>query len=166
MITKGGWCKEFNPLFKTCWLEGEDIQLLKECEVLVCNWWVGRKTEKSFKSMKVNNIDRSIVNEGEPVLYYLKDGSKHRFIREELQIVPPGTKLPPEDSLCHFDFHNSTSENKKKQNMQQNSPYKTTNYNMSQPELHVQKKKWPAIQAVCVYFDQRHMNTFDHYLQW
>lgn len=50
--------------------------------------------------------------------------------------------------------------------MQQNSPYKTTNYNMSQPELHVQKKKWPAIQAVCVYFDQRHMNTFDHYLQW
>ena len=116
--------------------------------------------------MKVNNIDRSIVNEGEPVLYYLKDGSKHRFIREELQIVPPGTKLPPEDSLCHFDFHNSTSENKKKQNMQQNSPYKTTNYNMSQPELHVQKKKWLAIQAVCVYFDQRHMNTFDHYLQW
>ena len=140
MITKGGWCKEFNPLFKTCWLEGEDIQLLKQCEVLVCSWWVGRQTEKSFKSMKVNNIDRSIVNEGEPVLYYLKDGSKHRFIREELQIVPPGTKLPPEDSLCHFDFHNSTSENKKKQNMQQNSPYKTTNYNMSQPELHVQKK--------------------------
>ena len=136
MITKGGWCKEFNPLFKTCWLEGEDIQLLKECEVLVCNWWVGRQTEKSFKSMKVNNIDRSIVNEGEPVLYYLEDGSKHRFIREKLQIVPPGTKLPPEDSLCHFDFHNSTSENRKKQTVQQNSPY----YDISQPELHVQKQ--------------------------
>ena len=90
--------------------------------------------------MKVNNIDRSIVNKGEPVLYYLKDGSKHRFIREELQIVPPGTKLPPEDSLYHFDFHNSTLENRKKQTVQQNSPYKTTNYNISQPELHVQKQ--------------------------
>ena len=86
--------------------------------------------------MKVNNIDRSIVNEGEPVLYYLEDGSKHRFIREKLQIVPPGTKLPPEDSLCHFDFHNSTSENRKKQTVQQNSPY----YDISQPELHVQKQ--------------------------
>ena len=86
--------------------------------------------------MKVNNIDRSIVNKGGAVLYYLKDGSKHRFIREELQIVPPGTKLPPEDSLCHFDFHNSTSENRKKQTVQQNSPY----YDISQPELHVQKQ--------------------------
>ena len=116
--------------------------------------------------MKVNNIDRSILNEGEPVLYYLKDGSKHRFIREELQIVPPGTKLPPEDSLYHFDFHNSTSENRKNKLCNcENSPYKTTNYDISQPELHVQNKKRPAIQAVCVYFDQRHTNTFDHYLQ-
>ena len=114
------------------------------------NWWVGRQTEKSFKSTKVNNIDRSIVNEGEPVLYYLKDGSKHRFIREELQIVPPGTKLPPEDSLCHFDFHNSTLENRKKQTVQQNSPYKTTNYDISQPELHVQKKMTSHPGSLCL----------------
>ena len=38
----------------------------------------------------------SIVNENEPVLYYLKDGPKRGFVREELMIVPRGTELPPE----------------------------------------------------------------------
>ncbi|RMX48680.1 hypothetical protein pdam_00014318 [Pocillopora damicornis] len=32
----------------------------------------------------------------EPVLYYLKDGPKRGFVREELQIGPPGTELSPE----------------------------------------------------------------------
>ena len=36
------------------------------------------------------------MNKNEPVLYYLKDGPKLGFIREELQIVPPRTELPPE----------------------------------------------------------------------
>ena len=35
------------------------------------------------------------MNEKEPVLYYLKDGPKRGFVREELMIVPPGTELPP-----------------------------------------------------------------------
>ena len=47
-------------------------------------------------SLKVYDIDRTLVNKNEPVLYYLKDGPKCGFIREELQIVPPGTELPPE----------------------------------------------------------------------
>ena len=47
-------------------------------------------------SLKVYDIDRTLVNKNEPVLYYLKDGPKCDFIREELQIVPPGTELPPE----------------------------------------------------------------------
>ena len=34
--------------------------------------------------------------ENEPVLYYLKDGPKRGFVREELMIVPRGTELPPE----------------------------------------------------------------------
>ena len=46
-------------------------------------------------SLKVFNIDRSIINKGEPVLYYLKDGPKRGFVREELMIVPNGTELPP-----------------------------------------------------------------------
>ena len=35
------------------------------------------------------------MNEGEPVLYYVKDGPKREFAQEELQIVPPGTELSP-----------------------------------------------------------------------
>ena len=50
-------------------------------------------------SMKFFNIDRTLVNKNEPVLYYLKDGTKCGFVREELQIVPPGTELPPE-GIC------------------------------------------------------------------
>ena len=46
-------------------------------------------------SLKVFNIKKSRVNKGEAVLYHLKDGPKHGFARGELQIVPPGTKLPP-----------------------------------------------------------------------
>ena len=35
------------------------------------------------------------MNEGELVLYYLKDRPKRDFVPEELQIVPPGIELPP-----------------------------------------------------------------------
>ena len=47
-------------------------------------------------SLKVFNILKSIANENEPVLYYLKHGPKRGFVREELMIVPRGTELPPE----------------------------------------------------------------------
>ena len=46
-------------------------------------------------SLKVFNISRSIVNEHEPVLSYLKDGLKRGFVIEELMIVSEGTELPP-----------------------------------------------------------------------
>ena len=36
------------------------------------------------------------MNEGEPVLYHLKDAPRRGFVRKEPQIVPPGTELPPE----------------------------------------------------------------------
>ena len=39
-------------------------------------------------SLKVFSIDRSIVNDNEPVLYYLKGGPRRGFVREELVIVP------------------------------------------------------------------------------
>jgi len=31
----------------------------------------------------------------EPVLYYLHDGPKQGFVREELLVVPANTELPP-----------------------------------------------------------------------
>ena len=56
----------------------------------------GRRATDPNWSLKVFNISSSIVNENEPVLYYLKDGPKRGFVREELMIVPRETELPPE----------------------------------------------------------------------
>ena len=43
----------------------------------------GRRATDPNWSQKVFNISSSIVNENEPVLYYLKDGPKRGFVREE-----------------------------------------------------------------------------------
>ena len=48
----------------------------------------GRRATDPNWSLKVFDISRSIANENEPVLYYLKDGPKRGFVREELMIVP------------------------------------------------------------------------------
>ena len=56
----------------------------------------GKRATDPNWSLKVFNILKSIANENEPVLYYLKDGPKRGFVREELMIVPRGTELPPE----------------------------------------------------------------------
>ena len=44
---------------------------------------------------------KNTCEKGEPVLYTLKDGPKRGFVREELQIVPSGTELPPEGIHDH-----------------------------------------------------------------
>ena len=56
-----------------------------------------RRATDPIWSPKVFNIQRTLVNEGEPrpVPYYLRDGPKHGFIIEKLLIVPSGTELPP-----------------------------------------------------------------------
>ena len=46
-------------------------------------------------SLKVYNIERSFTKPNQPVLYYLSDGPKRGFVREELLVVPPDTELPP-----------------------------------------------------------------------
>ena len=56
----------------------------------------GKRATDPNWSLKVFNISSSIANENEPVLYYLKDGPKRGFVREELMIVPRETELPPE----------------------------------------------------------------------
>ena len=47
-------------------------------------------------SLKVYDIERSFIKEKQPVLYYLRDGPKRGFVREELLVVPPNSELPPE----------------------------------------------------------------------
>ena len=46
--------------------------------------------------LKVYNIERSFTKPNQPILYYLYDGPKRGFVREELLVVPPNTQLPPE----------------------------------------------------------------------
>ena len=48
-------------------------------------------------SLKVFNIERSFIKPHQPVLYYLRDGPKRGFVREELLVVPPNITLPLAD---------------------------------------------------------------------
>jgi len=48
-------------------------------------------------SLKVFGIERSFSKPEQPVLYYLHNGSKRGFVREEQLVVPPNTTLPPAD---------------------------------------------------------------------
>ena len=46
-------------------------------------------------SLKVYQVDENKTKPNEPVVYYLSDGPKRGFVREELLVVPPNTQLPP-----------------------------------------------------------------------
>ena len=45
--------------------------------------------------MKVYQVVKNMTKPNEPVIYYLSDGPKRGFVREELLVVPPNTQLPP-----------------------------------------------------------------------
>ena len=55
----------------------------------------GKRATDPIWSLKVFKLDRSVMKSGESVLYYLLDGPKHGFVREELLVAPPDTQLPP-----------------------------------------------------------------------
>ena len=46
-------------------------------------------------SLKVYKVVENKTKPNEPVVYYLSDGPKRGFVREELLVVPPNTQLPP-----------------------------------------------------------------------
>ena len=46
-------------------------------------------------SLKVYQVVKNMTNPNESVVYYLSDGPKRGFLREELLVVPPNTQLPP-----------------------------------------------------------------------
>ena len=46
-------------------------------------------------SLKVYQVVENKTKPNEPVVYYLSDGPKRGFAREELLVVPPNTQLPP-----------------------------------------------------------------------
>jgi len=55
-----------------------------------------KRATDPFWSLKVFGIERSFSKLDQPILYYLHDGPKRGFVREELLVVPPNTQLPPE----------------------------------------------------------------------
>ena len=54
-----------------------------------------RRATDPIWSLEVYNINRVVISPEQPVLYYLLDGPKRSFVREELQVVPFDTELPP-----------------------------------------------------------------------
>ena len=59
----------------------------------------GRRATDPIWSLKVYNIHKVVTKPETPVVYYLFDGPKRGFVREELMVVPPGTVLPPLKSM-------------------------------------------------------------------
>ena len=59
----------------------------------------GRRATDPIWSLKVYKIQKVVTKPETPVVYYLLDGPKRGFVREELMIVPLGTVLPPPTAL-------------------------------------------------------------------
>ena len=55
----------------------------------------GRRATDPIWSLKVYNIEKVVTKPKKPVMYYLFDGPKRGFVREELMVVSPDTQLPP-----------------------------------------------------------------------
>ena len=59
-----------------------------------------RRATDPIWSLGIYNLLRSVVSSDQPVLYYLSEGAPKRgFVREELQVVPDDTELPPKNVL-------------------------------------------------------------------
>ena len=57
----------------------------------------GKRATDPIWSLKVYNVQNSVTKPSEPVLYYLQDGPKRRFVREELLVVPFKSEFHPEN---------------------------------------------------------------------
>ena len=54
-----------------------------------------RRATDPIWSLKVYEVEKLMIKPNTPVIYYLSDGPKRWFVREELLVVPPDTQLPP-----------------------------------------------------------------------
>ena len=54
-----------------------------------------RRATDPIWSLNVYEIEKIMIKPDAPVIYYLFDGPKRWFVREELLVVPPDTQLPP-----------------------------------------------------------------------
>ena len=56
----------------------------------------------------IGAVTKVVTKPEEAVMYYLFDGPKRGFVREELMVVPPDTQLPPANALRLRGFHLAT----------------------------------------------------------
>ena len=54
-----------------------------------------RRATDPIWSLSVHRIVQSVAQKDRPVLYYISNGPLRSFVREELQVVPTDTQLPP-----------------------------------------------------------------------
>ena len=54
-----------------------------------------RRATDPIWSLEIYDLSRSDVSAEQPVLYYLSVDPRQSFVREELQVVPSDTELPP-----------------------------------------------------------------------
>ena len=54
-----------------------------------------RRATDPIWSLMIYDLSRSVVSAEQPVLYYLSGEPRRSFVREELQVVPNDTELPP-----------------------------------------------------------------------
>ncbi len=54
----------------------------------------GKRATDPIWSLDVFSLEKAIIKPDEPVLYYLHNGPKRGFVREELLVVPHDTELP------------------------------------------------------------------------
>ena len=64
-----------------------------------------RRATDPFWSWESYTLDRSVVEKDQPILYYLADGPKRSFVREELQVIPENTQDPPKWVVSHTSIH-------------------------------------------------------------
>ena len=58
-----------------------------------------RRATDPIWSLKIYDISRSVIAQNELVLYYLLHVPKRGFVREQLQVVPEHSQLPPDNVL-------------------------------------------------------------------
>ena len=58
-----------------------------------------RRATDPVWSTKVFDLEKTMISGDQPVLYFLVDGPRRGFVREELLVVPEDTELPPKSVL-------------------------------------------------------------------
>ena len=95
---KRGLFKDVNKVFQALWTGRKKLPPLINVRYLYqpgdLEGGAKRATDPIW-SLKVYQVVENKTKPNEPVVYYLSDGPKRGFVREELLVVPPNTQLPP-----------------------------------------------------------------------